>query len=174
MKGPKKNAAGRARLALRLPMPGLERERTQKKRRRQSDTPSAESSDAGTRTRVSWVKAKYADHLHHIGMRSLSDWNTLPDQQRWDPVRDQNLVEFRERWASIIFRSSSLLCRKFCRGLRERGRGSTAALTKLPSRRRPGLRRRLLLQTYSGKRGRARERKRTTPSPPPRPPRPGI
>ena len=39
-------------------------------------------SDAGTRTRVSWVKAKYADHLHHIGMRNRSDWNTLPDQQR--------------------------------------------------------------------------------------------
>ena len=47
------------------------RERSQKKA--PQEVSCAQASDAGTRTRVSWVKAKYADHLHHIGMSSRSD-----------------------------------------------------------------------------------------------------
>lgn len=41
------------------------------------------SSDTGTRTRVSCVKGKYANHLHHIGSTKFGEFGNNKAKGRW-------------------------------------------------------------------------------------------
>ena len=155
------------------------RERSQKKA--PQEVSCAQASDAGTRTRVSWVKAKYADHLHHIGMSSRSDWNSLPDQQRCDLVKDQKLVKFLERSACFLDQSAAQKknsCKSLCTTLSRASRArllQRGGLDEAAVKEAAELAAALASTDLFGEAGGGKRKKaHPTPSPPPRPPRPGI